>query len=150
MGILTRIGKFFQKGVAIMSKLDFSGLSAAGAGAKKIETVSVPAVISPTFVPAPASREPIIMQPVPATKPERALCPHCGQPMPVIAAPVVPAGPSPIDEPWNDLDRTDLPPRTSTEIARLIAAGETEAAREKRILNDRMRMQHRYERAGSF
>jgi hypothetical protein len=59
-------------------------------------------------------------------------CHACGQVLPqpvVIAEPVV--------DP--DAERTDLPPRSRQEIARLIAAGETEEARMKRIINDKMR-----------
>ena len=130
----------------LAAPFDLSSLSLPGINAKKTE-VSLPAVVAPA---------PIIEQAAPAAKtitPAPVLrCQACGQallPQMVIAqtgaqsvavpALVVSAGPSPLNADWNDYEKTTLPPRTSSQIQMLIAAGETAEAREKRIISDKMR-----------
>lgn len=77
-----------------------------------------------------------------AQAPAADLCPHCHQPMPVKVATVAPAVPvdlSVLDAEWNSLERDDLEPRDFQQVRALIAAGESELQREKRILNDKAR-----------
>ena len=87
-------------------------------------------VVAPIIAPVAETPAPVVAPIIaPAVTPR---CHACGQVLPqpvVIAEPVV--------DP--DAERTDLPPRSRQEIARLIAAGETEEARMKRIINDKMR-----------
>ena len=126
-----------------MSKVDLSGMSAPGVGFKPPESGSLPAVILVPVVPtgidcgnfdAPAPKA------APAAQPAK--CSACGQLLPEPVAAPVPAGPSPLDAEWNDLERTDLSPRTQPQIAALLAAGETEQVRERRITNDKLRWLH--------
>ena len=97
---------------------------------------------------APGVTKGEIIQPVPVTptsapgadvEQTARICSACGQRLPEPVAPPIPAGPSPLDAEWNDLERTDLPPRSPNQIQLLIAAGETADARTKRIFNDHCR-----------
>jgi hypothetical protein len=79
------------------------------------------ALLSPSHREVVTMPEPVVITPAPEP-----------QPVEVKPAPVVDA----------DAERTDLPPRSPKEIARLIAAGETPEARGVRILNDKIRYLH--------
>jgi hypothetical protein len=149
MRLISSIKGFFQKKeVATMSNTkavpDLGGaLNSPGLGFKKPDHVVLPAIASaPTLVVAP-NLEPVMASVV---KVEPGRCHACGQLLPEPIAPPVPAGPSPLDAEWNDLERIDLPPRTSMEIVALIAAGETEESRARRIRNDKLRWLHQQEK----
>jgi hypothetical protein len=112
-----------------------------GRGFQKPEKVALPAIIALTSI--AISNEPAT---APVVKVEQVRCHACGQVLPEPIAPPVPAGPSSLTADWNDLERTDLPPRSSMEIQALIREGETEDARGRRIVNDKLRWLHQQER----
>jgi hypothetical protein len=125
-----KLKKLFRKDTTVTKTIDF-GLSLAAPGAEfKLPAVAIAPVIAP-----------VVAQPIGhVVKVEPGICHACGQVIQPKTAPVV--DPAILNQPWNDLDRVDLEPRTSTQIQLLIAAGETPDNREKRIWNDKLRYAH--------
>ena len=124
----TQSVKTFPKG--LLSAMDAPGANFKSAAIPLSDRLAVgnssaPVVETSEPVPAP------IVAPViaPSATPR---CHACGQRLPEKIVEVVAV----VDP---DSERTDLPPRSRQEIARLIAGGETEEARTKRICNDKVR-----------
>jgi hypothetical protein len=136
-----RIRKLFRMEVLLASKIDLSGMSAPGRGFIKTSVVALaPSVVATSNEPVIAPQPVVVQSIAPVVKVEPGICHACGQMIQPKTAPVV--DPAILNEPWNDLDRVDLEPRTSTQIQLLIAAGETPDNREKRIWNDKLRWSH--------
>lgn len=123
----------------LAAPIDLSGLDRPGPSAKKPAEIILPVVVEPT---------PVAATEVPASV---ATCPHCGQSLPeristpaTVAAVVEPVGdvPSILTADWNNSENNTLPPRTQPQIASLLAAGETEKDRERRIVSDKLRYAH--------
>jgi hypothetical protein len=129
------------------ASIDLSGMNQPGLSAKKPAEITLPAVVpaAPVSVIEPVIAAPVAESITPAPV---SYCLSCGQALPpkIAAAtqdvpqPVV-APQSPLDAEWNDYERNDLSPRTSSQIQILLPL-ETEELRMKRIINDKIRYAH--------